>query len=99
MTTQQGHTAIGRTWIEPEEWTYPSGGFLRRAFVRLRANPNNLDAIEPRDVGRYRIVRASIPDTFFSIPARLRIHGRTVRGFVSVDVDANEMTFTPEARS
>ena len=41
------------------------------------------------------MVRASVPDTHFSIPARLRVDGRTVRGFVSYIND--ELTFTPEA--
>jgi hypothetical protein len=92
---RDGRTALGRTWLEPEEWTYPSGGFLRRAYVRLRANQHAPFALQAPDVGTYRTVRASIPDTYFSIPARLRLRGRTVRGFVSV-ID-EEFTFTPEA--
>lgn len=96
---ENGRTALGRTWIEPEEWAYPNGGFARRAYVRTRPNRFNPEALKPNEVGRYYTVRASLPDTFFSIPARLRIHGRTIRGFVSVDTDAEEFTFTPEANA
>lgn len=42
------------------------------------------------------MVRASIPDTYFSIPARLPHKGRTVKGFISVDNDDDQLTFTPE---
>jgi len=83
----------GETWLEPEDWTYPSGGFLRRARVRLRQNPLNPNLVLP--YGTLRIVRASIPDTFYSIPARLRFCGQTIRGFISI-ADDQEFQFTPE---
>ena len=91
--------ASGRTWIEPEEWTYPSGGFLRRACVRLRANSVDPGSLPDKAIGTYRIVRASVADTYFTIPARLRIDGKTIKGFISVDDDNEELTFTPENRS
>ena len=79
------------TWIEVEEYAYPSGGFLRRGRVRVRPNPNNPIALP---YGELRAIRCSIPDTFFSIPARLRYRGQVVKGFVSVHDD--EYTFTPD---
>lgn len=85
------------TWLESESFCYPAGGFTRRAYAELRKNPNN-----PIDLpyGRRYVVLCSIPDTYFSIPARLRYRGKTIRGFVSVtepDTDTGRFTFTPEA--
>lgn len=62
----------GKTWLEPEEWTYPSGGFNRRAYVRC---PD----------GKYRVVRSSIPDTYFTIPAHLVFKKKHVSGYISTD--------------
>lgn len=86
---------LNSTWLEGEELCYPSGGFKRRARVILRRNEHN-PLVLP--YGETRVVKCSIPDTFFSIPARLSWRGQTVRGFVSVnEVDgANVFTFTPE---
>lgn len=58
----------GDTWLEAEEFAYPNGGFTRRARVRM---PD----------GRLRVVRCSLPDTFFSIPAK--VDKRT--GFLMTD--------------
>jgi len=89
------------TWIEPEEACYPSGGFHRKARVRVMRNSCNPDTILP--YGELRMVRASIPDTYFSIPARIRFKGSTVRGFITVDTDtpddnefSGELQFFPE---
>ncbi len=87
------------TWLEAESFSYPAGGFTRRAYVELRQNPNN-----PIDLpyGRRYVVRVSIPDTYFSVPARFSFRGTTVRGFVSVqdaDSETARYTFTPEAQS
>lgn len=71
----------GDTWLEPESLCYPSGGMLRRARARCGD-------------GKMRVVRCGIPDTFFSIPAAGKIRGEYVRGFVSVDTDADEFEFT-----
>ena len=76
------------TWIEPEEYTYPSGGLKRRAKAILRENPHNPITLP---YGVARIVRASIADTFFSVPARWR----GVKGFLSVEDDI--LVFKPEA--
>lgn len=89
------------TWVECESFAYPVGGFTRRAYVELRRNPHNPIVLP---YGERRIVLCSIPDTFYSIPARLRIggrvtKGRTVKGFVSVATLPPDMvarfTFTP----
>ena len=84
------------TWIEPEERCYPSGGFHRKARVRICPNKFNADIVLP--YGKLRMVRASIPDTFFSIPAKLRLKGSTVRGFITQDSDTDELQFFPEAK-
>lgn len=74
MGTSESPSHIGETWLEPESLTYPSGGFYRRARVAM---PD----------GSLRIVTCAIPDTFFSIPARLKDKGKTVRGFITSDED------------
>lgn len=66
------------TWIEDESFAYPAGGFTRRARVCL---PD----------GSFKVVRCSIPDTFFTIPAKAvlvdpndKTIRRVVNGYVSV---------------
>lgn len=86
-------TATDGTWIEPEEWAYPAGGFTRRAYVTLYANPHNPITLP---YGERRIVQASIADTYWTIPARLRVGGRMIRGFVDHD-EVTGYRFTPEA--
>ena len=44
------------TWLEGEEFCYPSGGMKRRAYAHCAD-------------GQLRLFKAGIPDTFFSIPA------------------------------
>lgn len=68
-------------WLEDEEFAYPGGGFTRRAYATF---PD----------GRNRVVKCSIPDTYFSIPARARIKGKTVKGFLSSD--NGNLTFTED---
>lgn len=80
------------TWIEPEERTYPSGGFHRRAYVTLRANQHN-PVVLP--YGEKRLVVCSIPDSAFTIPARFRFKGQRIKGYISGD--SGTLTFTPEA--
>jgi hypothetical protein len=72
------------TWLEPEEFCYPHGGFTRRAYAQF---PD----------GKLRLVRCSITDTFFSIPGFARINGKRVRGFLSSN-DAGGLKFTPFAK-
>lgn len=65
------------TWIEDEEWAYPKEGFTRRAMARC-------------EDGKVRLCACSIPDTFFSIPARCTINGKRVKGFLTM---GNEVQF------
>jgi hypothetical protein len=58
------------TWLEGEEFAYPAGGFTRRCFATF-------------DDGSRRVVRCSIPDTYTTIPARARVKGRYVKGYVT----------------
>ena len=73
---------LGHTWLEPEELCYPRGAITRRAKI--------LAWIDSKKDFEYRIVRCGLPDTFFSIPAKL---GR-IRGFISSG--EGEFEFTPE---
>jgi hypothetical protein len=74
------------TWLEGEEFCYAGGGLCRRARVEC-------------EDGKLRVVRCSIPDTYFSIPAVATIKGKAVKGFVSSkdvgDDDRALFTFTP----
>jgi hypothetical protein len=51
--------------------------------------------------GELRAVRARVPDTYFTMPARLRYQGRTIRGFLTIDTTdgpaAGAYLFTPSA--
>jgi hypothetical protein len=77
----QSHDYQDGTWMEGEEFTYPHGGFHRRALARF---PD----------GVRRVVRCSVPDTYFSVPARARLNGKTVRGFLSAADGGTSLTFT-----
>ena len=85
------------TWIEPEEFAYNSPSFTRRAYVIIRPNPNNPGAVPEAVYGTKRVVRLGIPDTYFTIPARLQVGTRRIKGYVSVDGETG-FTFTPEAK-
>lgn len=78
----------GKTWLEPEEWTYPAGGFTRRALVRC---PD----------GRYRVVQCSISDTYWTIPARLVYRRRHISGFITLDEKSTpkEFVFQPTGKN
>ena len=85
------------TWLESESLTYPSGGYHRRAYATIRPNSYR-DGPEGLPYGEKRVVWCSIPDTWFSVPARWtsRRFG-TVRGFVST-IGTDEfatLVFTP----
>lgn len=83
---------MNETWIDPEERAYPNGGFTRRGHVRIVEN-SSYPTPPGLPYGQIRAVRVSIPDTWFTIPARLRVRGKTYRGFVSMVDD--ELAFTP----
>ena len=68
------------TWMEPEEYCYPNGGFKRRARVRFN--------------GKFYIAKVSIPDTYFSVPAKIRIKGKTIKGYV---FNNQGLHFSPDA--
>lgn len=80
------------TWIESESITYPSGGFHRNARVFLSLNEH---APIELPYGELAVVRCSIPDTAFTIPARLKHKDELILGYVST---INErLSFTPSA--
>jgi hypothetical protein len=71
------------TWLEGEEFTYPSGGWDRRALALC-------------EDGAKRVFQCTIPDTYFSIPARGWIDGRRVTGFLSSGEQGLKFTQTKE---
>jgi hypothetical protein len=66
------------TWIDPEELCYPSGSMYagRKACAYDSVDKTN------------RIVKIGIPDTYFSIPGRVKIKGKTIKIWISIDDDA-----------
>lgn len=82
------------TWIDPEERAYPKGGFTRKGRARVRRNTLDPDIVLP--YGEVRSITLAIPDTFFTIPARLRYKGKRYKGYVSME--GGEYAFTPERR-
>jgi hypothetical protein len=74
------HSYKDGTWIEAEEFAY--GKFTRRAY-----------AVCPD--GKKRVVMVSIPDTMFSIPARMKIDGKTVKGFITTP-EGESVLFTAD---
>lgn len=73
-----------KTFLEPEEYCYPSGS--------LRKSRRRFGALCPD--GMVRIGVCGIPDTYFSIPARLSARGRTVTGYVLAG-EGEELRFIP----
>lgn len=96
MTTE-GKTRP-ETWLDPEEYAYPRGGFTRRGRARVTRNRHNPIVLP---YGEIRAVRVSIPESFSTIPARLRYRGKTVKGYVTHlhDSPDGELSFVPEADS
>lgn len=89
---------LPETTLDREEFAYGARGsvFGRRGtaiVVRNKFNP-----IPGLPYGEIRSIRAGVPDTYFSIPARLRFRGRTVRGFLTVQGNSkgHAYLFTPE---
>ncbi len=68
------------TYLAPESDAYPHGGQTRkcRAFY-----PD----------GKVRTVYCGIPDTYFSIPARGRIRGKYVSGYLTIQDDSDKPNF------
>lgn len=80
MTTELN----GGTWLQAEELAYD---------VSLTNSPRRARVRCPD--GRLRVVTCGIPDTYFSIPARAKVNGTTVGGFVHMDTEKGEFRFTP----
>lgn len=80
-----GRVVRGATWIDPEEYAYPEGSLRQSRRRGLVKYPD----------GKLRTVVLGVPDTFFTIPARGKAHGRTFSGYVSCD----ESGFTFNARN
>lgn len=59
------------TWIDPEEKAYPNGAMHRKGKALFDEKLISF--------------KAGIPDTFFSIPAKTIIEGKTVNGWISCD--------------
>lgn len=78
MTIGGRHYPDG-SWLEDEAFALPDGGFTRRAKARC-------------EDGKLRVFRCSMPDTYFSIPARGKIGGKIVEGFLSGGEEG--LTFT-----
>lgn len=77
------------TWLECESFAYPNDTFTRRAYARM---PD----------GSKRVVRCKVADTFSTIPARAKIAGKTVRGFLTVqgcrEDHSQSLAFIPNGR-
>jgi hypothetical protein len=84
-----------KTWIDPEDRAYPRGGFSRTGRARVRINPYR-PALLAQIAGQIKAVKCSIADSFFTIPARLRYQGKTIKGYLSMDTSDGEIDFTPE---
>jgi hypothetical protein len=71
------------TQLDPEEYAYPSGALRnsRRHFSAICLD------------GKVRRGTCGVPDTFFSIPARLKAKGKTVTGYVTIDSSDGEIHF------
>jgi hypothetical protein len=93
----EGNTTMTKaaTYVDAEENAYHCS-FGRKGRAIVRQNPHNPIALP---YGEVRAVRAGIPDTYYSIPALLRVRGKTVKGYLSSPYDGEEgvLYFTPEA--
>jgi hypothetical protein len=67
------------TWLDPEERAGYTGS-LRNSRRRFRALCPD---------GVYRNGICGIADTYSTVPARLKVRGRTVSGFIMVTRDAD----------
>jgi hypothetical protein len=74
------------TMLDREEKAYPSGS--------LRDSRRKARALCPD--GKVRACVVGLPDTFFSIPARMKANGKTVTGFVTVETLEGFSTATAE---
>lgn len=71
------------TNIGPEEAAYPAGSLRQsRRYGRLLCAD-----------GRVRRAKIGIPDTYSTIPAIVRIRGKSVHGYAYMHTDTNEYRF------
>lgn len=83
---------MSETFLEPEECCYPRGGYLRKGRAVLVSNIHNPIELP---YGGVRSVRAALPDTWFSIKARIYYKGARIDGFLIRE--NGEYEFHPEA--
>jgi len=75
------------TWLEGEEFSYPSDGRCGRK------------ALATCEDGKKRIISCGMADTFFSIPGHVKINGKRVKGFLSSGEHGMKFTaFTPREK-
>jgi hypothetical protein len=72
------------TSLDPEELAYPYGSLNQS---RRRARVLCADGVVRKAI-------VGIPDTYFSIPARLKANGKTVSGFVSSEEVEGAVVYT-----
>jgi len=84
-----GRCECGRgTWIDPEEYSYPSGS-LRRSRRRFRAVWES--------TGELVSGTAGIPDSYFSVPAKIVSKGRYIAGWLYMTTESGLDTDTGTA--
>ena|SRR6266699_815537 len=85
-----------RKTINPQAYTrtreFNNGTFL----VTQGPYSTNKQAKVRTPEGKLRTTkRLGEADTFFSIPASVTVHGKTVSGYVSINTDTNTLEFHP----
>ena len=70
------------TWLGPEEHAYPHGAMRRQGVAIIKPNPHNPIELPYEMLGN---VIAGIPDTAFTIPARLLLDRgpRRIKGYLT----------------
>ena len=75
------------TWLDPEELAYPAGNLAQSRRRFMAKCPD----------GKLRGGICGVPDTYFTIPARMKANGKTVSGYVSRDRET--FTFNPTGKN
>ena len=91
-------TRMGETWIDPEEFAYGQRGgvYRRRGKARLLHNSYHRGD-ENLPYGQIVSFKASIADTYWSVPAKIRIKGKTIVCYVRLG--DSEFEILPEGNS
>lgn len=81
MTRHANHQChwLSDTYIESEQLAY-------NTYTGAHSRSNRHGMVRYPD-GRILSVTLGVPDTFYTVPAHGRLHGKYVSGFVSVDTD------------